>query len=169
MSLLEGGIPNVKKRPSPAQVFAEFLLAARLRAKRRHSPWNLILIPLTLGCWLAVWFALFRLTWALHVWLYPDHLFRNFWQAGISFPSFFLSFLMLFALMPAALCLGFVIANCIAWLIPPARRVFDAEAKGYPGTSFPEANAALLRLSLWTVPIGLGLSVFAASLLRSLR
>src|SRR5258708_38681130 len=99
-----------------------FYTAARVRAQRRKSPWNLILIPLVLSGWLGAWYGLCWVAWAFHQWLYPQHLFRDFWQANISFSSFVPSFLMLFAPVPGAVCLGMAAANCIAWLIPPARR-----------------------------------------------
>jgi hypothetical protein len=54
-------------------------------------------------------------------------------------------------------------------LISPARRTFDAEAVGYPGTSFRESMQGLLRLAKWTLPSGLIISHIAATLLRNLR
>ncbi len=141
----------------------EYYAAARSRAGRRHSPWNLILIPLGLAAWLGTWYGLFRAVWALPVWLYPQHVFRDFWQEGISFASFVPSFLMLFAHALGALCFGFVVTNCIVWMIPPARRTFDAEAKGYPGTGFRESTSGLLRLTVWTLPIGLVVALLAAA------
>ncbi len=152
-----------------ASQFSEYYSAARLRARWRRSPWNLILIPLSLAGWLGSWYGLFRPVWAFNVWLYPDHLFSNFWKEGISFSSFALSFLMFFGPAPGALCLGLVIANCVSWLLPPARRVFDAEAAGYPGTSFGESNKALLGLALRLVPTGFVVALIAAGFLKSLK
>lgn len=147
----------------------EFYAAARSRAQRRKSLWNLILIPLGLAGWLGTGYLLFRSVWTFHVWLYPGHQFRNFWQEGISFSSFVPSFLMLFAPALGTIAFGFAIANCIAWLLAPARRVFDEEAAGYSGTSFRESTRALLRISLLTLPARLVVAMLAASLLRSLR
>ena len=147
----------------------EFYLAARSRARRRHSTWNLFLVPVGLVGWFGTWYLLFRLVWTFHRLLYPQHLFRDFWCKGISFTSLVPSFLMLFAPAAGALCLGLVIANCLVWLIPPARRTLDAEAVGYPGTGFREANAALLRLAGWTIPTGMAIAIIAASVLRSIR
>lgn len=76
---------------------------------------------------------------------------------------------MLFAPAPASFCLGLLLANCVAWLIPPARRRLDAEAEGYGGIGFRESTEALLRLAKWAVPGGLIIALIAASLLRSLR
>jgi hypothetical protein len=72
---------------------------------------------------------------------------------------------MLFAIVPGALCLGVLAANYITWLVPPARRALDAEAVGYPGTSFSESTAGLLRFAKWAVPLGLVISLVAAALL----
>ena len=152
-----------------AQKALEFYLAARLRARRRHSPWNLILIPFGLAGWLGTWYLLFRLVWNFHRLLYPKHLFTDFWGKGISFASFVPSFLMLFAPAGGALCVGLVITNCIVWLIPPARRALDAEAVGYPGTGFREATLALFGLAKWALPIGMAVAILAASMLRSMR
>jgi hypothetical protein len=46
---------------------------------------------------------------------------------------------MMFSIAPAAMALGFMLGNILIWLIRPARRVLDAEAKGYLGTSFVES------------------------------
>ena len=99
------------------------------RDQLRRSPWDLLLIPLGLGSWLLVWYALFRLVWAFHVALYPAHEFRDFWGAGISAKSFVLSFLMLFALMPGSVGVGLMLGNLRAWLIPCVRRALEAEAR----------------------------------------
>ncbi|HET6928963.1 MAG TPA: hypothetical protein VFI45_01465 [Candidatus Acidoferrum sp.] len=146
-----------------------FLIEARLRARRRKSAWNLILIPPALFGWLGSWYALFRIVWSFHQALYPQHAFHDFWQEGVGFQAFTFSFIMLFALFPAAICIGLIFANCAVWLIPPARRTLDEEAEGFEGTSFRESNQALLRLVKWAVPGGLIVALVAASLLKSLR
>src|SRR5262249_21954856 len=74
----------------------ESYFPARLRAARRRSAWNLLLIaPAILG-WLGSWYGQFRVVWAFHQRLYPQHSIHDFWQEGISFVSFVLSFVMLF-------------------------------------------------------------------------
>ena len=100
--------------------------------------------------------------------IYPDHRLQDFWRKGISFSSFVPSFLMVFAPMPGAIALGFALANCVAWLIPPARRVFEREAVGYPDTRFAEATTLLLKVTAWTLPPGLAVALFSAWVLRSL-
>ena len=139
------------------------------RAQRRRSPWNLILLPLGLAGWLGVWYWLFRLVWAFHVALYPKHKLQEFWHEGVSPSSFMLSFLMVFALVPGAVCLGLSLANCAAWLIAPARRTFEAESVGHRGTSFREATSALLKLAAWGLSAGLIIVLLAAWALGSLK
>ncbi len=143
--------------------------AARERAQRRKSAWNLILIPPGLVGWLGSWHGLFCIVWGFHKVLYPQHDFRNFWQEGISLGSFAFSFVMLFGPFFGALCLGLIFANLVAWLIPPARRALNAEAVGFEGTGFRESNEILLRLAKWAVPMGLFVALVAAALLKSLR
>ena len=147
----------------------EWYAGARHRAQRRRSAWNLILIPLGLAGWLGAWYGLFRLVWAFHVTLYPQHSLHDFWGKGVSFSSFVPSFLMVFALMPGAICLGLILANCVAWLIAPARRTFDAEAAGYHGASFREATSTLFKLAAWTLSAGLIIALLSAWALASLR
>lgn len=151
------------------QKVANYYRQARWRAQRRKSAWNILLLPLGFASWLALWYALFQLVWAIHVAFHPDHQFDEFWRRGISGGNFVLSFLLLFAPMPGAMALGFMLGNVALWLIGPARRTLDAEARGYPGTSFREAMRDLAKVCLWTLPTGLGLAFVAAYALNSLR
>ena len=121
------------------------------------------------GSFLAFSYALFQLIWAFHAALYPDHRFDEFWRRGISTRSFALSLLMMFAPVPGAMTLGFMLGNLMTWLISPARRALDAEAKGYPGTSFRDSMLDLARICLWTFPTGLCIAFTAAYSLTSLR
>jgi hypothetical protein len=115
------------------------------------------------------WYALFQLVWKFHTAIYPEHQFAEFWRPGISMANFMLSFLMMFSVTPAALALGFMLGNILIWLIPPARRVLDVEAIGYPGTSFVESMRGLSKICLWALPIGFAVALTAAYLLNSLR
>ena len=142
---------------------------ARWRARRRKSAWNILLSLFCIGSGLALWYALFQLVWAFHIFIYPNHRFDQFWQPGIGPSSFALSFLMMFAPLPGAITLSFMLGNLMAWLIPPARRTLDAEAEGYPGTSFRDSMRGLARICLWTLPIGLCVALMAAFSLSSLR
>jgi len=145
------------------------IIARRGGAQRRKSAWNILLFPFCFGSGFALWYALFQLVWAFHVVIYPDHQFDEFWHSGISSGSFALSLLMMFAPAPGAMALGFMFGNLIVWLISPARRALDAEANGYPGTSFPDAIRDLARICLWILPAGLCVALIAAFSLSSLR
>jgi hypothetical protein len=102
-----------------SEKLAAYYRNARWRAQRRKSAWNILLIALSLAAWVAIWHALFWLVWAFHVAIYPQHQLADFWPRGISTRSFALSFLMVFALAPAALTLGFMLGNALLWLLPP--------------------------------------------------
>lgn len=154
---------------SALQQVYEYYSAARIRAGRRKSTWNLLLIPPGIFGWLGTWYLQFRIVWAFHQRIYPQHSFHNFWQAGISFESFVLSFLMLFGPFFGALCMGLILANCVVWLIIPARRKLSEESVGYPGTGFRDSNVSLIRLTAYVLPVGLVVALVAASLLKSLR
>jgi hypothetical protein len=95
--------------------------------------------------------------------------FDEFWRRGISTRSLALSLLMMFAPVPGAMTLGFMLGNLMAWFISPARRTLDVEAKGYPGTSFRDSMLGLARICLWTLPTGLCVAFIAAYSLSSLR
>jgi hypothetical protein len=148
---------------------AAYYAEARHRAGRRKSPWNLLLIVFGFCAWLAVWYGLFKLIWIFHVAIYPEHQFRDFWQADAGFRSAILSFLMLFSPMPAAIIIGMLFANSVFWLIKPLRRIFETEAQGYEGTSFRRSMRSLLKACAWALPIGIGVALTAAYFLKTLR
>ncbi len=118
-----------------------YIARARERAKRRKSPWNLILIPLVIFGIMIFFAGQFILLWQVHVWAFPEHAgkFRDFWGKNISVSAFVSSFLMGIFPLFASLPLGMLLANCIAWCLPPARRAFEQEAKDIPRASFYEA------------------------------
>jgi hypothetical protein len=155
--------------PTLSEKLAVYYRNARWRAQQRKSAWNILLIALSLAAWVAIWHALFWLVWAFHVAIYPQHQLADFWPRGISTHSFALSFLMVFALAPAAMTLGFMLGNALLWLLPPPRRTLDAESQGYPGTSFTESMRGLGKICLWALPIGLAVSLIAAYFLDSLQ
>ena len=64
---------------------------------------------------------------------------------------------------------GFMLGNVSLWLVPPIRRVFEAEARDHPGTSIGASMRGLLRIGVWVFPIGLATAFFAAYFLDSLR
>ena len=153
----------------PTKGAAEYYAGARQRAKRRKSAWNALLIPFCFGSWLAIWFGLFKAVWLFHVYIYPEHQLHDFWKEGITLRSFVPSFLMVFALTPGALISGFMLGNALLWMITPIRRIFEAEAQDYPGTSFRASMRGLFKFWIWIFPLGLAVAFLAAFFLRSLR
>jgi hypothetical protein len=76
---------------------------------------------------------------------------------------------MVFALAPGAMCTGLVLANFVAWLVPPARHALDLEAADYPGTGFREATSALMKIGAWSLGAGVLIAAVAAYTLISLK
>jgi len=148
-----------------------YLEKAQARARRRKSPWNLMLpvaiLPVLAGLsWLG-----FELVWLVHVVLVPQHdgLRDQFWTDGISFVWFVPSFLMMFAPFPANLLAAFIVGNWIVWLIPGARRAFDREAGSSPALKYSAVQRRLAsylgRFAAW----GYGVAFLGALLLRRLH
>lgn len=120
---------------SPTKYYSE----ARQRASRRRSPWNAALL---LSKWpiAAVWcIALHKLVlWvphreALSLRATAQH---DVQMMIISLPLLFLSFV--FAM---------ITANYLFYIIPPARRAFEAEAGGNPKHKFRNTQRTLLKIA----------------------
>lgn len=148
-----------------------YLDRVRVRAQKRTSPWNLLLIPLCFGGFFLIPYALFRCMWAVHIWLYPAHdgHLGEFWGKGIGFLSFVSSLLLLLPLVLAGIPISMLMANSITWCIPAARRAFLREGEAEIAFSFPVAMRQLWRVSRWMLPICLFLSLMGAVTLTKLR
>jgi len=144
---------------------------ARQRAQRRRSPWNLLLIPLVIGSTGLTTYSLFRAMWQVHTMIYPDHAGRlgEFWGKGIGFRTFVSSFLLAMPLLFAALPLGMIVANGLAWCIGPARRAFNREAEGVKWASFRQSVSGLAIVAAVVVPLCLLLSFIGAVTLQNLE
>lgn len=148
------GFKGQKVRPNK---LANYIDNARLRATRRKSAWNLLLIPavtIPLG---AIWLGIFKIMGLLHSHVYPE---QNLHAASKGLGA------VLAAVAPAfgAIPIAFLIGNCLVWLVPPARRGLDTEAQQFPSTSFVNAQKQLLKFAYIVVPISLALSVIGALL-----
>jgi hypothetical protein len=122
---------------------------ARSRRSRRQSPWNLLLAPATL-----TWFAV--LSYALLRGL--DGVRAETRLLSLSFSgSLVVAGIAVAVLMPA-----FLMANLSVWLIPPARRAMDREAREHPGAGFRESSLGLLKAALVTVPLGIAIALAGA-------
>jgi hypothetical protein len=122
-----------------------YLDDARSRAKRRKSPWNLLLIPAVL----LPWGALCWVTWAAFAQAYramhPEQQFTG-------LPDGIAGIIMAVAPFFAWIGPSMILGNLFVAAIPQARRVLDAEASGFPGTDRRSANRGLLRMSVVMTP-----------------
>jgi hypothetical protein len=129
-----------------------YLNEARSRAKRRKSPWNILLIPAVVLPLLTLWWstsaALSKLYRVIHV----GQQFRG-------LPDGIGGIIMAVAPFFAWLGPSMIIGNMLVAAISPARRVLDAEAAPFPGTDRTSANRDLLRISLLLTPAGLLLGI----------
>jgi hypothetical protein len=124
---------------------------ARHRARRRKSPWNLLLIPAVLIPLSALYLGSLLAVEALHLQISPGESLRNAKGFGVILATIS----PFFGAIPLALILG----NFLIWFVPPARNVLDAEAKAFPETSFWNAQKKLFKLSLVMVPVSVALSI----------
>jgi hypothetical protein len=125
---------------------------ARERAKRRKSPWNLLLIPAVFGTWVLMWYASVRAIGYIARRAQPESQFSLLPDSGAGI-------LIAIGLLLAWLPIAAIIGNLIVTTIPPARRVLDGEAKTVRGTDFASANRSLLRVAAVLTPTGLAIAV----------
>src|SRR5262245_32380016 len=122
-----------------------YITEARIRAARRRSAWNLLLIP----CYTVPWFvlvfgsvvALCRLYALVHT--------------GSDFrvlPDTVGGILMAVGSLFVWLAPSMIVANLLVSVVPAARRALDREAAMVPGTDRASANRGLLRVSRFLVP-----------------
>ena len=106
----------------------EWKAIARRRAKRRKSPWNLLLIPLVCLPWFFVTSAHFQAFGALY---------RSFHPQADGFAGIVIACTGLLAWMAPSM----LFANVLAFSVARMRRVLEAEARTEPGTGFPRPTA----------------------------
>jgi hypothetical protein len=61
-----------------------------------------------------------------------------------------------------AIPIGLLIAHCLLWLVPPARRALDVEADPHREARFNDSQKQLLRISKYLAPISLGVASIGA-------
>jgi hypothetical protein len=59
---------------------------------------------------------------------------------------------------------GLFVGNALVWLVPPARRILDAEARANRGSDFASAQRDVLRTAVFVAPVGAVLAVAGALL-----
>jgi hypothetical protein len=144
---------------------------ARARARRRKSPYNLLLPLFVLPLWALLWWGAFNLAWGLHVLFYPSHagLRSEFWPADLPAHIFIPSFMLLIPSFLPTLVWAMVCTNFVLHLVPPARRTFDREAVGYPGTDYRSAQTSLLIVAVVATGLCAVPTVLGAAMLKELR
>src|SRR5438128_1987206 len=146
-----------------------YLERARTRATRRKSPWNLLLLPLGfLGVAIA-WWASLRLLWAVRDLILPTHAVSFSVMFNQEFHQEDRGFIPLLFFIPpffAAVPVGLLLCNAIAWCIPPARRAFAREAEGVWHASFADAQRDLATVALYISVPTLVIALVGALLLR---
>jgi hypothetical protein len=127
-----------------------YIDAARNRAKRRKSLWNLLLIPCYVIPWLSLWMASAIGCGVLYTRIHPGVVVRI-------LPDAIGGVVIAIGLLFAWLAPAMLIANGLVSLVPPARRALDREA--VPGTDRASANRGLLRVGSYLTPAGLALAL----------
>jgi hypothetical protein len=128
---------------------------AKFRAKRRKSAWNLLLLPTIIIPLCAIWIGSYKALDLLHATIHPG---QNFQTTGQGIGAILAAVAPFFGALPLAMIIG----NFVVWLIPPARRMLDEEAKPIPSTSFINSQKQLLKLAYIIVPVSLVLSIIGA-------
>jgi len=124
---------------------------ARHRAQRRKSPWNLLLIPAVLIPLAAIYVVSLIAVESLRTQIHPGETLRN----ASGFGAILVTVSPFFGAIP----LGMILGNLFVWLIPPARRVLDAEAIPYPETTFWNAQKTLVKFTFAIVPLSVALTI----------
>jgi hypothetical protein len=115
-----------------------FTEAQLARARRRKSPWNLLLVPAVLGPLVIFWVAAVLLAQQAHLNLYPGQTLRN--AKGL--------WVIVAVMAPvlAAVPLGMLVGNFLVWQIRPARRALDQEAASDPAVTYGASQSALRKV-----------------------
>jgi hypothetical protein len=128
---------------------------ARARARRRKSPWNLLLIPFTIVGIGGSWYLMAKIMFSLYEARHPGYAFGH-TRTNLGGDLIFVPLLL------AAIPLGMMIGNILIWCIPPARRTLDKEAKGVWHASFKRSLRDLALFEAIILPIALALSLLGA-------
>ena len=135
--------------------FDEFYAEARERAKRRKSPWNLILIPLCIIGIIASAFLIAKLLLDFQSSMFPAN-------ALLSGRTRIGGIFMFVPILFPSLGIGALFGNLAAWPILPARRTFEREAKGHKNASFKKAMKLLGVFTLGALVVFMPLALLGA-------
>jgi hypothetical protein len=84
------------------------------------------------------------------------------WTEGIGFVPFLSSFLLIMPLGFPAVSTAMLLSNVLIRAIPPARKVLDREAHGYPGTDYRSAQRQLVFATKIAFAVAVPLSLIGA-------
>ena len=122
---------------------------ARVRATRRKSAWNLLLIPAAIVPWFLGWWLSAKALGHVYHLMHPR---ASFAVLPETLGGIAIAIGLLFAWCPVAM----MTANFLVHAVPAARRALDREASTARGTDFRSSNRQLMRLSAVLIPIGIG-------------
>jgi len=141
-----------------------------VRTSLRGTIWQRVFVFLWMGSWIAFSFGFFRLVWLFHARMYPGHELPDFWGSGITTRSFIPSFLMVFAPVPGAMSVAFLLCNIFMWCAaPPVRRAYQDALAEQAAAIFWRVTWQLFKFTLVTLSAGMLIALAAASILKSLR
>lgn len=120
-----------------------------LRATRRSSAWNLLLIPAAIVPWFAGWWLSANALGHVYLLMHPR---ASFVVLPDTIGGILIAAGLLFAWCPVAM----LTANFLVHAVPAARRALDQEASTVRGTDFRSSNRQLIRLLAALVPMGIG-------------
>lgn len=121
---------------------------ARVRATRRKSAWNLLLIPTALVPWFLGWWLSAKALGHVYHLMHPR---ASFVVLPETIGGIAIAVGLLLAWCPVAM----MTANLLVHAVPAARRALDREASTARGTDFRSSNRQLVRLSAALIPIGI--------------
>jgi hypothetical protein len=125
-----------------------YLNDARVRARRRKSPWNLLLFPAAIIPWFTLWWFSVRLFGQFARLVHPDLVF-------VILPDTRGAILIGLGLLFAWLGPAMIVGDLLVSLVPGARRALDAEAAPFPETGLKASIRSVFRLSAFLTPVGL--------------
>jgi len=136
------------------------------RARERRSAktvWDFVFLPVGFAAIGGYWYGFVRLFLWLHFILYPADIARLKTLMGGSI-TLAQALIFLVPVLPSV-PLGFMTANGLMWLVPPARRASEKAAQGIKWASFRDSQHALFNMALVLVPAGLICGVIGALIL----
>ncbi len=122
----------------------EWFRQARLRARRRRNPRNLLLFVIAFFFIAGAFAGMYLLITLFQNNLFPPTaFFGNYTRLG--------GILMYVPLLFPSIIMGFLLAKLVVWLIPPARAALDREAQEAVGVDFLSSTLVLVHV---VIPVG---------------